>query len=242
MWADLDPATGGGRLDDEAREALVGAVRGAAVGADVPAWLADAGLRTLLAPVAEPLAELDMVVAGADTRLRHQVWVGEAAAVVALAVRADLHQLLVVPPGHLAAGLARMARLTVRRHHTREDRSWPAARTPQLVTPDAEVRTRALADAGGAFAWHLAVAGTQAPGLTGVDGPGGLFWADPVEDLLRPASNTATYRLFSTAVPLEAIDPGQRSVVHSSRSGSTPSTSRDDTIRPASSSESDVGQ
>ena len=43
--------------------------------------------------------------------------------------------------------------------------------------------------------------------VTAVDGPDGLFLADPTADVLQPISTTAAYRIFSTVLTFGALSP-----------------------------------
>ena len=193
------------RLDDAGLAALLAAGRGdgGGDGGQNGTTSADAGLLAAASTLRDALVELDVVVAG-TSRLEHRVWVAPDRAVFVLGVQPGLHQVLLLPPSHLAAALVRMTRLRPQRTGDRAPRPWPEQDLGRLVDPDAEVRGIALEEAGATWAWRLGVSwADERVELTAVDGDGGLFLADG--DALVPISNTTAYRIFSTALPAEAL-------------------------------------
>lgn len=209
--SEVDPTTSVIRLDDADLAALLGPAGREALDPGTRKRLADAGLvPTLDDTLRDPVVTLDVVVAGAS-RLEHRVWVTADHAVAVLGVQPGRHQLLVLPPSHLAAGLVRMTRLRPRRTGARLDRPWPRGDLDLLVDHDPGVRASALERAGAGFAWRLAVTWSdERREVTATDGPDGPFLADPDRDALRPVSNTAVYRTFSTALPPAALAPEAR--------------------------------
>lgn len=201
MLIDREPESGVVRVDHDGLQALVSASRGA----DVPeaaAVLETDGVADAMITVTDPEVTVELVVAGTSTRLSHRIWVDPVRAVVLPEVRPGVAQLMVVPPGHLAAALARLTRLRPRRTGERGVRPFPADRLEDLVAPDTALRSEALALAGAGFAWQLLVGWAGADRrVTAVDGPGGPFLADPDHGVLRPTTNTILYRLFATVLP-----------------------------------------
>ena len=164
--------------------------------------LDDENLASYLDTIAHAEVKLDLLVAGTSGVLRHRILAVPDEAVVVLGVRPGLHQVMALPPAHVAAALVRMTRL---RPHPIGDlaiRRYPAAGLAALVDDDAQVRLNSLREVGARFAWRLSVRWTddERHDLIAVDGPDGLFWADPVEQLLRPVSSTQAYRAFSTVL------------------------------------------
>lgn len=204
------------RLDDDGLATLLDLAHGGAAdpaaltrilgpGLDPPLGL---GLDAALDTVREPDVAIDLVVAG-TSRLTHRAWVTPERTVLVLGVRPDLHQLMVLPPSHLAAALVRLTRLRPRRTGERGERPCPRDTLRLLIDPDPEVRCPALQGVGASLAWRLGVAWSQGRReVTGVDGEGGLFLADAGAEVLRPVSNTAAYRIFSTVLPPDALTPG----------------------------------
>lgn len=164
--------------------------------------LDDDALASYLDTVGRPDVDLELVVAGTSGVLPHRILAVPDEAVVVLGVRPGLHQVMVLPPAHVAAALVRMTRL--RPHPTRDRavRRFPAAGLAALVDDDAQVRLDSLREVGARFAWRLGVRWTddERHDLTAVGGADGLFWADPVDQLLRPVSSTQAYRAFSTVL------------------------------------------
>lgn len=207
MLVELDPASGTVRVDADGLEAL--ATPGPRPRSpEVAAALESATVRRVLAARHEPLATMGLVVAGRDSLLTHRIWAGEEWAGLLLQVRTGLHQLMAVPPGHLAAALTRLARLRPRRVDVREDVPFPGARVDELVDSDPARRAPALTEAGADVAWRLQVR-TGATGLatTVTDGPAGARVADPEGDVLRAVSNTTVYRILATALPAAVGSP-----------------------------------
>lgn len=202
MLAEVDPVSGALRLDDDGLAAL-DSPSPAPEHPDLRAALASVPVRAVLAARQAPLASLDLVVAGPDSRLDHRVWVDEQWAGLRLQVRAGLHQLMAVPPGHLTAGLVRLVRLRPRRVDERADVPFPRSRLDDLVATERTLRTAALADAGAELAWRLEVGSADGGQvLTATDGAGGLRLAEAGQDVLRAVSNTAGYRILSTVLPV----------------------------------------
>jgi hypothetical protein len=206
MLIDHDAAAGTVRVDEEGLRALLAARRGEVVPEASAALEAAEGLDADLGAVTDPLVSLGLVVAGPTARLEHRIWVDAERAVAVAEVRPGTSQLLVLPPAHLAAALARLARLRPRRTGERAERRWHDERLPELVAADPTVRAAALAEAGAGHAWQLVVdwAGEERR-LVGVDGEDGPFLADPEAGVLRPTSNTVLYRLFATVLPPAAL-------------------------------------
>lgn len=199
------------RLDDDGLATLLDLAQGGATDPAAPRGIDDPGLGRALGPaldiVREPDVTLDLVVAG-TSRLTHRAWVTPECAVLVLGVRPDLHQLMALPPSHLAAALVRLTRLRPRRAGERARRPCPRDALRLLVDPDPEVRIPALQRMGASVAWRLGVAWSQGRReVTGVDGEDGLFLADADGEVLRPVSNTAAYRIFSTVLPPDALTP-----------------------------------
>lgn len=201
MLIERDPLSGVLRVDHDGLQALVSASRGAEV-PEAATVLETDGVGDAMATVTDPDVTVELVVGGTSTRLSHRIWVDPDRAVVLPELRPGLAQLMVVPPGHLAAALARLVRLRPRRTGERVVRPFPADRLDDLVAPDAVVRSDALAQAGAGFAWQLLVGWAgEARRVTAVDGPDGPFLADPDHGVLRPTTNTILYRLFATVLP-----------------------------------------
>lgn len=204
------------RLDDDGLATLLDLAQGGAPDPAALTGIVDPGLGPPLGPalapaldtVREPRVTLDLVVAG-TSRLTHRAWVTPEHAVLVLGVRPDLHQLMVLPPSHLAAALVRLTRLRPRRTGERAERPCPRDALRLLVDPDPEVRGPALQRVGASVAWRWGVAWSQGRSeVTGVDGENGLFLADAEAEVLRPVSNTTAYRIFSTVLPPDALTPG----------------------------------
>ena len=141
------------RLDDAGVAALLG---GRDAGASAAHDLERAGLGPALETLKGPVVTLEVLVAGASLQL-HRGAVDPERAVVLLAVRPDLHQLMVLPPSHVAAALVRMTRVGPRRTSARDRRPAPAEASVRMLSADAGVRQRALREAGVALAWRLRV-------------------------------------------------------------------------------------
>lgn len=194
------------RLDDDGLATLLASVAAAAdPDPELVAALDAAGTTSLLDAALldtarEPEVVLDLVVAGTSTMLAHRAWVDPDRAVLVLGVRPGSHQVMVIPPGHLAAALVRMTRLRPRRTGPRAPRSHPSAGLAALVSADEGVRASALGEVDAGFAWRLGVAWADSgrSEITAIDGRDGLFWAD--EDALHPVSNTTAYRAFATVL------------------------------------------
>ena len=164
--------------------------------------LDDEGLAAYLSTLEPHEVELDLTVAGTTVLLRHRVLAVPDEAVVVLGVSAGQHQVMVVPPAHVAAALVRMTRMRPRHTVERTPRPLPAAGVAALVDDDPQVRLPALQEVGAGFAWRLDVrrADDEPQVVTAVDGADGLFWADPVAEVFEPVSNTFAYRAFSTVL------------------------------------------
>lgn len=170
--------------------------------------LARAGLRPALETLRRPLVTLEVLVAGASLQL-HRASVDAERAVVLLAVRPGLHQLMVLPPSHLAAALVRMTRTGPRRTSGTQRRTAPAEASTRLLSADAGVRELVLHEAGATLAWRLRVGWDGAHrDLVAVDGPDGLHVLDEDTGTLLPVTATALYRVFTTALPPGALAPG----------------------------------
>lgn len=207
MLVELDQTSGAVRVDADGLAALESADSHPS-SPEVRAALESATVRRVLAASQAPLATMDLVVAGRDSRLAHRIRVGEEWAGLLLQVRSGLHQLMAVPPGHLAAALTRLVRLRPRRVDGREDLPYAGARVDELVDSDPDRRTPALTEAGADVAWRLLVrAGGTELGTTVTDGPAGARVADPEADVLRAVSNTTVYRILATALPAALGSP-----------------------------------
>lgn len=191
------------RLDDAGVATLLG-------GDDLdPAAARDvdrAGLRPAVDTLRAPLVTVEVLLAGSSLQL-HRAAVDRERAVVLLEVRPGLHQLMMLPPSHLAAALVRMTRVGPRRVRPREQRPAPAEASNRLLSSDDAVRHGALQEVGAALAWRLRVgwAGEHRD-LVAVDGPDGLHVLDEDGGVLLPVTATALYRVFTTALPPEAVE------------------------------------
>lgn len=67
--------------------------------------LDDEGLAAYLGTAGRAEVELDLAVAGSTGVLRHRVLASPDEAIVVLGVRTGLHQVMAVPPAHVAAAL-----------------------------------------------------------------------------------------------------------------------------------------
>lgn len=189
------------RLDDAGVAALMG-------GGDLePAVAADldrAGLLPALDTVRRPVVTLEVLVAGATLQL-HRVAVDVERAVALLAVRPGVHQLMVLPPSHVAAALARVTRTGPRRASGTGRAATPGAVT-RLFSADADARREVLHELGSTLAWRLRVGWDgEHRDLVVVDGADGLHVVDD-EGALLPVTATTLYRVFSTALPPEALE------------------------------------
>lgn len=192
------------RLDDAGVAALLG---DGDLDEAATAELAGAGLRPALDTVRRPVVTLEVRVAGSSLQL-HRIAVDGERAVVLLAVRAGLHQLMVLPPSHVAAALVRMTRTGPRRAPASGPRPAPADALPRLLSDDADVRHDALRAASATLAWRLRVAwDAEHRDLVVVDGADGMRVLDEEDGALLPVSATTLYRVFSTALPPEALEP-----------------------------------
>lgn len=193
------------RLDDEGLAALLACAAGRDLDPVTAQQLAGAAAPDLEV-VRRPVVTVEVVVAGGP-RLHHRVWVGRERAVAVLAVRAGLHQLMVLPPSHLAAALVRMTGIGPRRVAGRESRAVAPDTLTRLLGEDADRRRSALRDVRAAVAWQLRVvwAGEERD-LGVVDGQDGLYVVDEDAGALRPVSASSLYRVFATALPPAALD------------------------------------
>ncbi|MCY7402424.1 MAG: hypothetical protein LH477_15980 [Nocardioides sp.] len=188
------------RLDDEGVAALLGGDDHLAV---LP-HMERAGLRTAQDTLRRPVVTLEVLVAGSSLQL-HRVAVDAERAVLLLAVRPGLHQLMVLPPSHVAAALVRMTRTGPRACGSGR-RAAPAQAAARLLSADADERRDVLLEAGAALAWRLRVVWNgERRDLVVVDGTDGLHVLDDEEALL-PVSATTLYRVFSTALPPGALE------------------------------------
>lgn len=200
---DLSPSPGAVRLDPAGFDALLDAARNPAAGAAAEATeaLTNDWLDGIMKVILDPAAELRLVVAGPITRLDHRGWLADGVLVLLLGVRPGLLQLMETDPAFLPATLVRLTRMRPRHLPERVPADFPAARLDELVTHDARMRARALADADASFAWRLDL--TMDGGkrtLTAVDGDRGLRFAYPEEQRLVPVTNTVGYRVLSTVL------------------------------------------
>ena len=109
-------------------------------------------------------------------------------------------------PAYLTAALVRLTRLRPRRVDAAGPVRATAALLDELVADDALVRVPALAAVAATHAWRLRIdwdGGRRE--LAAVDGETGVHLAEPGADVLVPVSNTGVYRIFSTALPSEAL-------------------------------------
>lgn len=194
------------RLDDAGVAALLGA------GDLDPATareLDGAGVGEAVATLRDPLVTLEVLLAG-DGLQRHRAAVDAERAVVVLAVRPGLHQLMVLPPSHLAAALVRMTRTGPRRVTGGGRRPAPDDLAARLLADDDEVRRAALGEAGAAVAWRVRVgwAGERRD-LVAVDGADGSHVLDDESGALLPTTATTLYRVFSTVLPPGALEPDE---------------------------------
>ena len=194
------------RLDD----AGVAAVLGDDADGETALELDGAGLRPALDTLRRPLVTMEVLVAGTVVQL-HRVAVDAERAVLLLVVHPGLHQLLVLPPGHLAAALVRLTRTGPRRASGTQRRPVPADAATRLLSSEDDVRRDALDEAGATLAWRLRVVWEgDRRDLVAVDGPDGIHVLDEEAGALLPTSATTLYRVFSTALPPEALEPGSR--------------------------------
>ena len=171
------------------------------------AELAAAGLGPALVTVRRPIVTLEVRVAGSSTQV-HRIAVDAERAVVLLAVRPGLHQLMVLPPSHVAAAVVRITRIGPRRSPAGGPRPAPADAVARLLSDDADVRHDALRAASAALAWRLRAAwDAEHRDLVVVDGTDGMHVLDEEDGALLPVSATTLYRVFSTALPPEALEP-----------------------------------
>jgi hypothetical protein len=192
------------RLDDAGVTALLAGDD--VVDASTARDLERAGLRPAMDTLREPLVTLEVLVAGTSLQV-HRAAVDAGRAVLLLAVRPGLHQLMVLPPSHLAAALVRMTRVGPRRVPAREPRPAPAGGSTGLLSADAGVRQRALEEAAATLAWRLRVGWDgEHRDVVAVDGPAGPHVLDEDARLLVPVTATSIYRIFATALPPGALE------------------------------------
>lgn len=169
------------------------------------ARLERAGMGSALDTVRRPLVTLEVLVAGSSRQL-HRVAVDADHAALLLAVRPGLHQLLVVPPSHVAAALVRITRSGPRRASGGGPRPAPSDAVTRLLSDDAGVRHDALRDASATLAWRLRVGWDgEHRDLVVVDATDGLHVVDEDEGTLLPVSATTLYRVFTTSLPPGAL-------------------------------------
>lgn len=194
------------RLDDAGVTALLGA------GDLDPATareLDGAGVGEAVATLRDPLVTLEVLLAG-DGLQRHRAAVDAERAVVVLAVRPGLHQLMVLPPSHLAAALVRMTRTGPRRVTGGGRRTAPDDLAARLLADDDEVRRAALGEVGAAVAWRVRVGWDgERRDLVAVDGADGTHVLDDESGALLPTTATTLYRVFSTVLPPGALEPDE---------------------------------
>ncbi|MBL0749814.1 hypothetical protein [Nocardioides baculatus] len=190
------------RVDDAGLAGLLGDD----LGAEDRDTLARAALLPSLDTLRDPLVRVEVRVAGAVV-LEHRFAVDRERTVAVLAVRPGLHQLMELPQAHLAAALARTTRTGPRRGTAAERRPAPAGATSRLLSADDDVRHEALREVGATSAWRLRVhwAGEHRD-LVVADAADGLLVVDE-DDALLPVSATSLYRVFTTALPPEALEP-----------------------------------
>jgi hypothetical protein len=185
------------RLDDaEAEVLLAGSLDGAAL-----QEFDQLGLAPALETLRNPLITLEVLVAG-DAVQHHRVAVDIDRAVLLLAVRPGLNQLMVLPPAHLAAALTRITRIGPRRHAAAGSQQVPTQFASALLDSGADVRRVALDEVGANVVWRLRVDRPEGQhDLIVVDGPSGIRVLDDEQHVVLPTSATTLYRVFATALP-----------------------------------------
>lgn len=205
MLAELDTASGAVRVDDEGLAALLGAMETADAVGPLATALASPAVAEALDALRRPLVTLELAVASPHARVAHRLSLVPGTAALLLGVTLDIHQLMALPPAFVPSSLVRLTRMRPRRVDERSDVAFSAARFGELVDPDPDRRSRALADAGADLAWRLDVRWADGGQLlTATDGPSGLRLAEADRDLLRAVTNTEVYRIFATALPVAA--------------------------------------
>lgn len=194
------------RLDDATVTVLL-ATDARDVDPRVVTELDGAGVLPALATLRRPLVSMEVLVAGSSIQV-HRALVDADRAVLLLAVRPGQHQLMVVPPAHLAAALLRMTRTGPRRSSGTQPRPAPEDAVLRLLSEDDDVRHHALREVGATLAWRLRVRWrSEHRDLVVVDSAGGLRVLDDDAGALLPTSATTLYRVFSTALPPAALEP-----------------------------------
>ncbi|HEV2798065.1 MAG TPA: hypothetical protein VGV65_10640 [Nocardioides sp.] len=160
-----------------------------------------AGVLAAVETIRRPLVSVEVVVAGAALQV-HRALVDPQRAVLLLAVRPGLHQLMVVPPSHLAAALVRMTRTGPRRSSGSRSRPAPDDAAARLLAEDDEARLGVLREVGATLGWRLRVRWDgDHRDLVVLDCADGWHVLDDEEGALLPTSATTLYRVFSTALP-----------------------------------------
>lgn len=192
------------RLDDAGVAALLS---GDGLDRATTRALGGAGIAPAVETLRGPVVTLEVLIAGAELQL-HRAAVDAQRAVVLLSVRPGLHQLMVLPPSHVAAALVRMTRTGPRRAPAGERRTAPAEAAARLLSADGDERRHVLHEIGATLAWRLRVGwqGEQRD-LVAVDGPDGSHVLDADAGALQPVSATTLYRVFATVLPPAALEP-----------------------------------
>ncbi|ANS78084.1 hypothetical protein SGUI_0688 [Serinicoccus hydrothermalis] len=197
-WAD------GGEVPQEARE-LIEQVPGGEQGLDA---------------ARAPLVVVQIQTATPGGVFTHEAWVGaEAVAVLVDLEGTDRRRVVVLPPDHLGAALARVVGIAPRAHAQadREPREVSAEALEAWFDPQASAEERAAADLGADRSWRLvaaAVGSTQAPlMLAALDGrTSGVWVVEASEEALRlvPTTPTQVWRGLTGLLPslVPQADPG----------------------------------
>lgn len=170
----------------------------AALLAAEPAELGDARLQAAVAAVLAPEATIRVVAAGPEVRLEHELWVGEEALALRLALDENTWQVMADGIGFLPAALARVARLEPVDQPATTAVPWAPEALDRLVhtSPLRRVASYELLDCESAWCLEITTAEGQIAFWVTDGDRGPRLYADESQ-LFQPVSNTEVFQLFT---------------------------------------------